>query len=144
MISIFSVHVVIGVVDPQFTSDQIAGLVDILLDQYGVPVGPGMAAIVERPRPESEEEEVMQAISPGTHEVNIIFDFDPNSKNFTSMLLEDTMWSRYNSTNVICSTICFAALKSLNCVPTYFNIKLNGDYITEEAYEKMQKHRFKK
>lgn len=142
MISIFSVHVTVGVVDPQFTSEQIAGLVDILLDQYGVPVGPGLAAIIERPEPANEEEEAIQAISPGTHEINIIFDFDPNSKDFTNMLYEDTMWSRYNSANVICSTICFAALKSLNCVPTYFDIKLSGDYVTEDIYEKMQKHRF--
>jgi hypothetical protein len=142
MISIFSVHVTLGLVDPQFTSEEMADIVDIYSKEYGVPIGPGVAVVVPRPIPEDEEQEVMQAISPGTHEVNLVFDFDPNDDMFLNILAEDTMWNRYNVANQLCTTITFASLKTLDATPTYFSIKLSGDYIENELYEKMKKHRF--
>lgn len=142
MISIFSVHAVVGVVDPKFSSEDIADAVDIYAKEYGIPITHGMAVVVRRPEPEDEEEEAMQAISPGTHEANIIFDFDPNDKLFLGILIEDTMWNRYNVANQLCTTIIFAALKTLEVIPTYYNIKMSGDYVDDELYEKMKKHRF--
>lgn len=142
MLPLFSVHIIVGVVDPQFTSEEIADLIDVCAAEYGLPIGPGLAALSLRPAPENEDEEVMQAISPGTHEANIIFDFDPNDPLFLSLLANDTMWNRYNVTNQLAATVCFAAFKSIDCLPTYFNIKISLDYIEEETYEKMLKHRF--
>lgn len=143
MISIFSIHAVFGVVDPQFSSEEIADLVDAYAKEYALPIGPGIAVVVARPTPEDEEEEVLQAINPGTHEVNFIFDFDPNDPLFLAILAEDTMWNRYNVTTQLATTICLAAFKCIECVPTYFNIKISGDYVNEDLYEKMKKHRFK-
>jgi hypothetical protein len=142
MVSIFSVHATFGVVDPQFSSERIAELLDALAFEYELPIGPGIAAIVPRPIPETEEEEVVQAISPGTHEVNFVFDFDPNRTDFTDVLAEDTMCNRYNLANQLCSTISFAALKAVNCIPTYFEMRMSADYVTEDLYEKMKKQRF--
>lgn len=142
MISIFSVHVTFGLVDPQFKSEMIAEIVDTYAFEYGVPIGPGLAVVIPRPEPENEEEETIQAISPGTHEVNIVFDFDPNNELFLNVLAEDTMWNRYNVANQLCATIAFAALKTLDAIPTYFDIKISADYVDDELYEKMKKHRF--
>lgn len=142
MFAIFSVHSTFGIVEPQFSSEQIADIVDLLATQYGLPIGPGMAVVIPRPAPENEEEEVMQAISPGTHEVNIIFDFDPNDEYLLDMLAEDNMLNKYNVANQLCSTILFGAFHALNTVPTYFHIKIGTDYVTDELYEKMRKHRF--
>ena len=142
MISIFSVHVTLGLVDPQLTSEEIADTLDLYSKKYGVRIGRGVAVVVPRPIPEDEEQEAIQAITPGTHEVNLIFDFDPNSDIFLSMLAEDSMWNRYNVVNQLCTTITFASLKTLDSVPTYFSIKLSSDYIENELYEKIKKHRF--
>lgn len=142
MISIFSVHAVFGVVDPQLSPESLADLLDALAYDYQLPIGPGVSVIVPRAEPENEEEETLQAISPGTHEVNFIFDFDPNDERFLQMLYEDTMWNRYNVANQLCTTVCFAAFKMLDCIPTYFNIKISADYVPEDLYEKMRKQRF--
>lgn len=142
MFAIFSIHSTFGVVDPQFTSGQIADIVDFLAVQHDLPIGPGMAVIVPRPAPENEEEEVMQAISPGTHEVNIIFDFDPNDEYLLEILAEDNMLNKYNVANQLCSTILFGSFHALNTIPTYFHMKIGTDYVTDELYEKMRKHRF--
>lgn len=144
MISIFSVHVTVGVVDPQFTTDDLADALDIIITEYGIPAGPGMAVITKRPEPVDEEEEAMQAISPGTHEANIIFDFDPNVEDFLALVMEDTMLNRYNAAMQVCTTACIAALAEVVCVPTYLNIKLSGDYVDDTLYEKIKKHRFKR
>lgn len=143
MISIFSVHATIGVVDPQFKTEDIADALDIIIHEYGVPAGPGIAAVTRRPEPVNEEEETMQAISPGTHEVNLVFDFDPNGEEFLVLLTEDTMLNRYNVALQLCSSICLSSLQEVNCIPTYFNIRLSGDYVDDTLYEKMKKHRFK-
>lgn len=143
MISIFSVHMTVGLVDPQFTSDEFAKLLDMYAMYYSAPIGPGMTALTLRPEPENEEEEVMQAISPGTHEINIIFDFDPNEDNFLKMLVDDTIYNRYNIANQLSSMICISALKKIECAPTYFTIKISGDYIDDELYKKIRKQRFK-
>lgn len=144
MISIFSVHAVVGVVDPQFKTEDIADAVDMIIYEYGIPAGPGIAALTPRPEPSNEEEETLQAIHPGTHEVNIIFDFDPNAEEFLLLLEKDSMIARYNFAIQICSSICFTALQEINCVPTYFDIKLSGDYVEDSLYEKIKKHRFKR
>jgi hypothetical protein len=143
MVSIFSVHVTFGVVDPQFTPERIANVFDELTSSLKRLMGPGLAVIIPRPFPEDEEQQVIQAVSPGTHEINFIFDFDPNNSNFIDMLTEDTMCERYNFANEICSDMAFAALEVVNCVPTYFEIKISADYISETLYEKMKKQRFK-
>jgi hypothetical protein len=142
MKSIFSVHFTLGVVDPQFSTDLIAELVEALALEHGVPIGCGVAVVVPRPFPNDEEEEAFQAISPGTHEVNFIFDFDPNGEGFRKLLSEDTMSKRYNAANQLCSTIVLAALEDIECTPTYFSVKICGDYVDDEVYEKMKKHRF--
>jgi hypothetical protein len=142
VVSIFSIHATFGVVDPRFTSEGAADLLDALAYEYGLPIGPGIAVVVPRADPENEEEEVLQAISPGTHEVNFIFDFDPNNEEFLNMLYEDTMWNRYNVTNQLCSTICFATFRAIDCTPTYFNMRISADYVAEDLYEKMKKQRF--
>lgn len=144
MVLIFSVHITVGVVDPQFTTDEIADLIDTFAADYGLPIGPGLAAVVLRPEPVNEDEEIMQAISPGTHEVNFVFDFDPNDPLFLSLLADDTMWNRYNVTNQLATTVCFAAFKTIEVVPTYYNIKVVGDYVEQELYEKMLKQHFKR
>jgi hypothetical protein len=92
----------------------------------------------------NEEEEAVQSISPGTHELNVVFDFDPNDLDFRTLLAEDTMWNRYNIANQLSSTICFGALKLVKATPTYFEIKISGDYVEDGLYEKMKKHRFKR
>lgn len=142
MVLLFSVHATFGVVEPQFTSNQIADVVDVFASQYGVPLGPGFSAITVRPEPENEEEEVQQAVNPGTHEVNFIFDFDPNTEDFLAILAEDTMLNRYNVANQLCSTILFAAFHSLDSIPTYFNMKIVADYVDSDLYEKAKKQRF--
>lgn len=143
MISIFSVHVTVGVVDPQFEAEAFAEFLESYALEYDIPIGSGIAAMVVRPAPESEEEEVMQAISPGTHELNLVFDFDPNDLSLIGTYVEDTIWSRYNVANQLCSTVCVAALKEVDCSPTYFSIKISGDYVEDETYEKIKKQRFK-
>ena len=142
MKSIYSVHVTLGVVDPQFTTDLVAELVDALAHELEVPIGTGIAVIVPRPEPTTEEEEAYWAISPGTHEVNFVFDFDPNDELFNDMLIDETMCSRYNGAIQLCSTIVFTVMREIECTPTYFNMKISGDYVEDEIYEKMRKHRF--
>ena len=142
MIHIFSAHVILGVVDPKYSSEEFAELVQKISYAHSIPIGSGMSAIVPRPEPMNEEEEVMQSINPGTHEINLIFDFDPNDKNFLEILIEDSMWNRYSVTNQLCTTVCFAAMKALESVPTYFDIKLSAEYVDEELYKKMKEHVF--
>lgn len=142
MKSIFSVHITLGVVDPQFTTELVAELVEAYAFEHGIPIGCGVAVVVPRPEPNDEEEEAFQAITPGTHEVNFIFDFDPNSPDFRQLLLDDTMSQRYNVANQLCSTIVLTALEDIECIPTYFTVKICGDYVDDEVYEKMKKHRF--
>jgi hypothetical protein len=144
VVLLFSVHVVLGMVDPQFTSTDVADLIDLYSEEYNLPIGPGMAALAPRPEPENEEEEIVQAMSPGTHEVNIVFDFDPNDPLFLSLIAEDTMWNRYNVANQLVSAMSLAAFKSIECIPTYFNTKISSDYVEEELYKKMLNQRFKK
>lgn len=139
MIPIFSIHAIFGVVEPQFTSTQIATLVDLTVAQLGLPIGPGLAAVTERPPPEDEDEEIVQAMNPGTHEINFVFDFDPNEKEYID---SEGLVSQYNIANQICSTLLFQCLSAINCTPTYFNIKITADYVDDELYEKMVKQRF--
>jgi len=143
MIPVFSIHMTVGLVDPQFDSNEFSEILDTYALNYLAPIGPGMAALTRRPEPETEEEEIMQAISPGTHEINIVFDFDPNEENFLNMLVQDTPYNRYNIANQLSTMVCMLSLKSIDCAPTYFNIKISGDYIEDELYEKMKKQRFK-
>lgn len=143
MIPIFSVHATVGVVDPQFEADRFAEFMEVYAFEYDIPINSGIAAMVLRPEPENEEEEIVQALSPGTHELNIIFDFDPNHLEMLGIFLEDTIWNRYNTAHQLCTAVCMASLKEVKCHPTYFNIKISVDYIEDDLYEKIRQQRFK-
>lgn len=138
MKSIFSIHLVFGLVDPQIKTGDFISLVDLFAKENGIPITSGAAIIAPRAEPMDEEEETFQALSPGTHEINFVMDFDPNNESFLSFLSEDTMCDRYNIANQLCSTITLNALKDLDCTPTYVNVKICGDYVTDEVYEKIK------
>jgi hypothetical protein len=132
---------IFGIVDPQIKTNDFVSLVDMFAKENDVPITSGVAVITIRPEPVDEEEIAFQAISPGTHEINFVLDFDPNDEFFVSFLEEDTMCSRYNIANQLCSAITLNALKDLDCTPTYMTIKLCGDYISDETYEKIKSRR---
>lgn len=143
MKSIFSVHMVFGIVDPQFETEEVGDIIDAIAKHYDIPITSGVAVLIPRPEPEDEEEETLQAVTPGTHEVNFVLDFDPNDESFFEHLDGDhSMCNKYNVANQICSTIAFKTFKEIGCIPTYFTIKISGDYVGEDVYEKIRKHRF--